>query len=524
MGSTSEVDICIVGAGVAGALIAYHLGQAGYTVAVLESGPRYSYPDMDRYGVLLRGGDPWPWFRQDLDDYEDLAEPALLLNSNRIKAVGGTTLHWNGNAQRLQPGDFKMRTLFGVAEDWPFEYADLEPWYQRAEEEIGVCGDDAPGQPPRSAPFPLPAFDYSHVERNFVMPAFERMGLPMGANSAAINSRARDGRPGCAVFSTCIPMCPIHARYTGLHHVQKAEATGRVEIRSDCHVRRLRVDQGRRVGAVQFVGADGREHEVTARQFVLAGGGVENPRILQLSASLNAGTEGLANSSGLLGRTFMSHSRIIVRGRLPEKFGPHRNGYATTNCWGLYQHDRLPEIGNIMLSPDPNNGPTPATIARRSRAWGHDLLDAVKREHGQELDIHVKGDMLPLPENRVRLSTRHKDRFGDPIPAVEIRLAEFDRRTLDYGAEVAKQLFSEMGATEITGFGYGIMRNHLMGTTRMGRSPASSVCDEWGRCHDLDNLYIAGGSLFATAGCSSPTLTIAALALRTADYLDRAVL
>jgi glucose dehydrogenase len=275
---------------------------------------------------------------------------------------------------------------------------------------------------------------------------------------------------------------------------------------------------------VQFVGADGRENEVTARQFVLAGGGVENPRILQLSASLNAGTDGLANSSGLLGRTFMSHSRIIVRGRLPEKFGPHRNGYATTNCWGLYQHDRLPEIGNIMLSPDPNNGLTPARIARRSRAWGHDLLEVVKAEYGQHLDLHVKGDMLPLPENRVRLSNRQRDRYGDPIPAVEMRLAEFDRRALDHGAEVAKQLLGEMSATQITASDYGIVRNHLMGTTRMGQSPDSSVCDEWGRCHDLDNLYIAGGSLFATAGCSSPTLTIAALALRTADYLDRAVL
>uniref|UniRef100_UPI0025BFA7D1 GMC family oxidoreductase n=1 Tax=Aquisalimonas sp. TaxID=1872621 RepID=UPI0025BFA7D1 len=502
----------------------YRLAAEGHSVLILDSGPRLSYPDMDRYERMLRGGNPWPWEQPDRDLYEDQANPSINLNHERIKAVGGTTLHWNANAQRLQPGDFKMKSGFGVSEDWPMSYDDIEPWYVEAEREMGVSGGDAPGHPPRSAPFPLPAFEMSYAERELVVPAFEAMDLPIGANTSAINSNPHDNRPGCAVFSTCMPMCPINARYTALHHINKAEETGRVEVRANCHVRRIRLEGKRKVRVVQYVDEAGRSREAHARHFVLAGGGVEIPRLLLLSAGGEAGDDGLANSSGLVGRNYTSHPRIILTGTLPENFGPHRNGYSTSNCWALYQHDRLPEIGNVMLSPAPNASPDPADIAMASDAWGTDLLEAIKRKYGRDLDIHVKGDMLPKPENRVRLSTTTRDVYGDPVPVIEMRLSDFDRRALDHGAERAKQVFEHLRATDISGSGHGIVRNHLMGTTSMGDSPQSSVCDQWGRCHDLDNLYIVSSSLFPSPGCSSPTLTIGALALRTADYLTRQVL
>ncbi len=516
-------DVCVVGAGVAGALAAWYLAEAGHDVVMLDTGPRFTYPDMERYARLQRGGDPWPWYREERDHYEDNARPSLGLNRNRIKAVGGTTLHWNGNAQRLQPGDFRMQSAHGVAVDWPLDYEEIEPWYMEAERQLGVSGGDAPGHPPRSGPFPLPAFDISYAEREFIVPAFEALGLPIGANTVAINSRPHDGRPPCAVFSTCIPMCPIGARYSALHHVDRAETTGRLEVRPEAHVRRLVTDGRRRVARVRYVDRNGLDREQSARCFVLAGGGVEIPRLLLLSASTDY-PDGLANSSGMVGRNYMSHPRIIVKGRLPEKLGPHRNGYHTTNCWALYQHELLPDTGNIMLSPDPNAGEHPSEIASKSKLWGVDLLSHVREQHGQHLDIHVKGDMLPLPENRVRLSRRAQDNFGDPIPVVDMRFSDFDRRALDMGAGVAHRIFEQLRARDVHQSDYGCIQNHLMGATRMGHDAAASVCDRWGRCHDLDNLYIAGSSLFPTAGCSSPTLTIAALSLRTADYLHRQVL
>lgn len=413
-----------------------------------------------------------------------------------------------------------MASAFGLGVDWPFDYETLEPWYLEAEYEMGVSGGDAPGHPPRSGPFPLGAFETSYAERELITPAFEAMGLQVGANTAAINSAAHDGRPACSVFSTCTPMCPIHAKYTGLHHIHKAEATGRVQVMANCHARRIRRQGQRKVTAVEYVDENGQTGEARARCFVLAGGGVEIPRLLLLSSD----GDGLANSSAQLGRNYMTHPRIIVKARIHEQLGAHRNGYSTTNCWTLYQHDRLPDIGNIMLSPDPNIGPRPADIARSSRAWGHDLLAAVKREYGREMDIHVKGDMLPRAENRVELSSTMKDRFGDPVPAIHMEFSDFERRALDYGAEAAISVFQQMRAEHIAPSGYGLIRNHLMGTTRMGTSAANSVCDQWGRCHDLDNLYVASSSLFPTVGCSSPTLTIAAVALRSADYLVREVL
>lgn len=514
-----EADFCVVGAGVAGALIGYTLATRGHSVLVLDAGPRFTYPDMDSYQRMLRGGTPWPWEQANRDLYEDRSLPSASLNNHRIKAIGGTTLHWNANTQRLQPADLKMRTLFGLGADWPFDYQELEPWYLRAEQELGVSGGPAPGEPPRSAPYPQPAFPESYAEARFFSPAFRALGLPVGSNAAAINSQAYEGRPACAVFSTCLPMCPIHAKYTALHHIGKGEATGRMQVRPESHVRRIRLGSARRVSHVRFVDGTGQEMDATARYFVLAGGAIEIPRLLLLSGDDQHHPDGLANGSRQVGLNLMTHPRVIVRGMLPEPIGPHRNGYATTNCWALYQHEHLPRLGNVMLSPEVHSGPTPADLAMESGAWGDALLEQVRRSYGREGGMHVKGDMLPKPENRVALSSRLSDRFGDPAPVLEMNYGDFERHALDHGVETAIRLFHEMKATDIRTSGYSAVRSHLMGTTRMGDSADSSVCDQWGRCHELDNLYIASSSVFPTGGCSSPTLTIAALALRTAAHL-----
>jgi glucose dehydrogenase len=518
-----SADVCIVGAGVAGALAAFRLAAGGKSVVLLDSGPRFEYPDMARYERVRRSIYPWDWFDEDRDDYEEEATPRIGLNSNRIKAIGGTTLHWSANAQRFQPGDFRMRTLFGLGADWPFPYDELEPWYLLAEREMGVAGGSGPDQPPRSAPYPLPPHEVSFAEREFIVPAFHALGLSIAPNSTATNSQPYDGRPRCAAFATCNPFCPINAKYTATVHVAKAEASGRVVVKPDSHVRRVVLEGRRKVSHVECVDRNGTIWRERARAFVLAGGGVEIPRLLLLSATDGGHDQGLANSSGLVGRNYMTHPRIIVRGRLSERIGPHRTGVDTTNSWAVYQHRTLPGTGNVMLSPSVSGGPEPADIALESGLWGEELVEEVRVRYGYEVGIHAKGDMLPRPDNRVTLSSSRVDTYGDPIPRIEMQLGEFELNAIDEGAKVAEAIFRQMNAREIWRSNTQIVRNHIIGTTRMGSDPADSVCDEWGRCHDLDNLFVSSSSLFPSAACSSPTLTIAALALRTGDFLVRNV-
>jgi glucose dehydrogenase len=512
-------DVCVIGSGVAGALAAYRLAAGGKSVVMLDSGPRFDVLDRELYEAASRHGDAWPWYAEDRDRCEESTSPRIGLNNNRVRAVGGTTLQWNAHVERLMPVDFRMRTAFGIGADWPLSYDELERWYCEAEKELGVAGEDAPGSPPRSEPYPMPPHPLSYAEREFVIPAFQRCGVSLGMASLAINSTEYGGRPACQAYATCIPMCPNHAKYTAMSHVVKAEATGRVSVRSNCHVRRLHLSERRSVGSVEYVDEEGSSQQEAAKVFLLAAGGVETPRLLLLSSNGGDLPNGLANGSGLVGRYYMTHPRITSRALLPSKIGPHRTGFNATMSWHLYTQEKRPRAGGVLLKPTVEGGPTPADLAIRSNKWGRDLMEEVKRRYGHEMGIHIQGDMLPAAENRMSLSTGSVDRFGDPVPRIEMKLGREDVAALHRGAEVASRVFTEMNAQEVHGRKVNVIGNHIIGTTRMGSDPKRSVCDAWGRCHELDNLYVAGSSLFPTAGCGSPTLTIAALSLRTADHI-----
>lgn len=514
-------DLCVIGSGVAGAVIAAEAAAAGKTVIVLESGKRYDAVDAERYELARLNLYPWDWEESGRDAFEVESELSVPLNRGRVKAVGGTTLHWNAYAPRLQPADFEMHSRFGIARDWPISYHALEPFYARAERELGVSGGEAAGAPPRSQPYPLPAHPYSYSDGEFFFPAFETAGLRLGPNPMAVNSRPYDGRAGCIGYATCAPMCGSGAKYTGLTHVRKAEATGRVEVRPESHVRRIRLTSTRRVGGVEYVDARGKARSVEARAFVLAAGGIENPRLLLLSGAGGPHAQGLGNSSGMVGRTLMFHTSAGVRATLRERAGGHRIGFGTSICWDFHDHSRLPELGNVILFPADLQGPLPSEIARSSGLWGTALKDHIRDAYGSNVKIVAEGEMLPMPDNRVTLGTG-RDRYGDPVPHLSIGLGAFERRTIAHALEIGQRVMELTGAREIW-TDSGVFGGHYIGTTCMGSDPGSSVCDEFGRCHDLDNLYVAGSSVFATSSASHPTLTVAALALRTAEHLSRSI-
>jgi glucose dehydrogenase len=512
------IDLCVIGSGVGGALVAWEAARAGRSVVILETGRRYEDADAERYELARLQLSPWPWEEEERDAFEVESDLRVRVNGSRIKAVGGTTLHWNAYTPRLQPGDFEMRSRYGIADDWPLGYAELEPYYLRAEQELGVAGGEGPGAPPRSAAYPLPAHAYSHADSEYFVPAFEAAGLRLAPNPMAVNSRAYDGRSTCLGYATCAPMCPTRAKYSAMVHVRKAEATGNAEVRSECHVRRLRLAGDRRVGRVEYVDGGGQPRELEAHAFVISAGGVETPRLLLLSAAEGRHAAGLGNGSGLVGRRLMFHPIAGVRATMPERVGGHRLGYGTTVSWDAYDHSTLPELGNVVLFPSDLQGPTPAEIARESGLRGAALKREVRERYGRNLKIVAEGEMLPSPANRVELSATRRDRYGDPVPRLVVGFGDFERRTIARGHELGTRIFQLAGAREIWTDSSAFVA-HFMGTTRMGDDPATSVCDGYGRVHDLDNLYVASSSLFPTSAASHPTTTIAALAIRTGEHL-----
>ncbi|MFB6102324.1 MAG: GMC family oxidoreductase, partial [Haloplanus sp.] len=428
-------------------------------------------------------------------------------------------LHWQGMVMRLHERDFELHSRHRVGADWPIDYADLRPYYADAERELGVAGAaDNPFSPPREEPFPLPAFPPSHSDSIFAE-ACESLGLPMHSVPNARNSEPRDGAPACAGYGTCKPVCPSGAKYTAERHVARAEAAGaRVVDRAPVQ-RLVHGADGERIEAAVYATPDGAEHRQDARAVVLACGGVENVRLLLLSSS-DAHPDGLANSSGLVGRYFMDHCFAGVGGRIDRPTRQNHVGFNTSECHALYDDtDPLPAVKLEFLN---YAGPSPVTEALNADDWGDALLSDLRASYGTHLAVGGLVEQFPRAENRITLDPATTDDHGNPVPDVRWSVGSETRAAIERANEIQRAILTELDADidwvvgpDETGPAF-----HHMGTTRMGTDPAESVVDADCRAHDHDNLWIAGSSVFPTGGAMNPTLTIAALSCRLADRLD----
>ncbi len=513
-----EAEVCIVGAGAAGGIMALELGRRGVKVVVLESGPRHDFAARGQYvRRYLRRENPWRSRLEDQDRHTVGGRLAYELEGRRARGVGGSTLHWEGYALRFHAGDFRLRSRYGIVDDWPIGYADIEPYYGRAEAALGVAGvPDDPRASPRSTPFPLPAFPFSHSDGIFAR-ACARLGIGLHHLPQARNSIAYGGRAQCRACGTC-HVCPTGAKAsTDLTHIPAAEATGNVRVLTEATALRLEVERSGDVGAVVYAHPDRVERRLPARIFVLAAGAVENPRLLLLSASPDR-PAGLANRSGLVGKLFMSHPSIDVIGRAKENVYPHRIGFSTAMSLQFAVEGDRSARGAFLLEFLNSAGPTPADLAATSRLTGELLRRHVQAEFGRWLGVRIYCEQLPDRANSVSLNPRVRDYFGNPAPHITYSVGRYEREALEEGRRVARRILETIGAADVRTTLLS-PAGHQIGTHRMGIDPQTSVVDPTLRAHDVPNLYVVGSGCFVTATASPPTLTIAALAIRAAEHI-----
>ncbi|MBX0286461.1 GMC family oxidoreductase [Halomicroarcula sp. F28] len=553
----AEPDVCIVGSGPAGSLIAYKLAEHGHDVVVLEAGETFEFATRtERMERALR-----PTHHRttvwDLDQARDaytvsgpVSYPA---NRLRAKGVGGSTLHWGGRVARFTEKDFEMQTRYGYGRDWPVDYEDIRPYYAAAEAAFGVAGaEDNPFGPPREQEYPMDAFPRSHSDSLFAE-ACSTLDIEVHSVPNARNSESYDGRSQCVGYGTCSPVCPSGAKYDASVHAKKAIEQGATLI-DRAVVQRLEHDaSGDRITGAVYETPDGTTYTQSADEFVLAAGGIENPRLLLLSESPQH-PEGLANSSGAVGKYLMEHPYVGVAGRLDRKTAQNRIGFGTMESYQFYEPGTVGP-GSFKIEFSNQGGPKPVELALKQReplvnlqktaqnigidplvelgkdtepiVWGDELRDLIADATGDRFTVVAEIEVLPNERNQVTLDTSETDAFGNPVPNIEWgHFTDYAEETMDAAKDILGNIVDELPGTvrdrEVFELRQGA--GHSAGTTRMGTDPSASVVDENLRAHDVENLSIAGSSPFVTMGASQPTLTIGATSLRLAEYLHDSVL
>lgn len=529
---TVSGDIIIIGSGITAANMAAHLADnTTRSITVIEAG-RHSTPfrergkARDRY--LAYGENPWS--RDHVDDQNALG---VTYGFSPNMHVGGLAMHWGGVAPRYSPEDFTTRSLYGIGTDWPFTYEELDPFYQEAEERMGVAGEQGPPSlDPRGRPFPLPPIPVNYNLKQLQLWA-RNADIATWSTPSAKNSVPYLGRPQCQRCDTCYPVCPSGAKYSPDFTWDALLSTKKITLVTETLVRRLVADPktGRIVRATgNRTDAGGEEVTIEGKTFVLAGGFVWSPHLLLLSRD-SAFPNGLANRSGLVGKYLAGHRNIGGQISLPMELFPGINAqhslvskqFQRASYKGKYlRHDlRIWESGvgrNARLRDDDG-----------TLLLGDALLaDWKQRAKGATARVRAYYDVLPDKESKLTLDDTVKNRFGDPMPRVAFKDAPESAALRAWQEEELRNLFRRMakaGGGEVLSLASSsndIGQEHPTGGCRMGNDPSTSVVDGWGRAHDHENLWVAGAPAQVSASCCNGTLTFVAVGLRTAAGIVKA--
>ncbi len=502
--------VVVIGSGAGGGTLANELCQKGVKVVLLEAGKRYTIDDFVN--------DEWPAFGQTawLDkrttsgtwrvskDFSGL--PAWI-----CKTVGGSTVHWAGASLRFQEHEFRVRTEYGAIAganllDWPITLKDLEPYYAKAEDKMGVTRTHGiPGLPGNN---------------NFkVMYAgATKLGYKnVHTGRMAINSRPRDDRPGCQQIGFCFQGCKIGAKWSTLYSdIPKAEATGKLDLRPESQALQIQHDTSGKVSGVLYADRDGNQHVQKARVVCVAGNSIETPRLL-LNSATSTFPDGLANSSGQVGRNYMRHMTGSVYATFEKPVNMHRGttmagiitdesgNDPTRGFVGGYEMETL-SLGLPFMAAFLNPG-----------AWGPEFTSAMDA-YNHMAGMWLVGEDMPQESNSVTLHPTEKDQYGLAVPNVHFDDHPNDIAMRQHAYRQGSAVYEAVGATR-TIHTPPYPSTHNLGTCRMSAEAKDGVCNKWGQTHDIGNLFISDGSQFTTGAAENPTLTIVALAIRQADYV-----
>ncbi len=502
------VDVVVVGTGAGGAPLLARLAQAGLKVIALEAG-NYWNPATD-FATDEREQNKLFWSDERLSAG---ADPLAFGRNNSGIGVGGSTLHYTAYVPRPQPDDFQLFTDFGVGEDWPIGYSDLEPYFDEVERFLGVSGPSPYPWGPARTPYPL-----APLPLNAAAQLMERGCAALGLRTSPAANAALSApyfqpevgwRNPCTNRGFCQAGCTTGGKASmDVTFIPLAIAHG-AEVRSGTFVARIETDGAGRVTGVVY-NREGREERQRCKALVLAAGAIETPRLLLLN--------GLANQSGEVGRNFMAHPGLQIWGQFSEATRPFKGIPGGLISEDTHRPKDANFAGGYLLQ---SIGVMPVTyasqVARGPGFWG-EKLQSHMQGYNHTAGINILGDCLPYTHNYLELSDE-LDVRGLPKPRIHFTNGENERRMRDHAEVLMRRIWEAAGAQEIWAFERSA---HTIGTCRMGSDPRRAVVDAEGRAFDVPNLYIIDNSVFPSALSVNPALTLMALSLRIADrFIER---
>jgi len=547
---SAEIDVCVIGAGAGGAIAAWALVRRGVRVLLLETGPRFTpseyathAPDWEmRSSPMLTVTEDPKRASYEVANVEHL-DPAFanLLSSSPTSfasqpkhyrhpfhyshalGIGGSTLHYQGEAHRFPAHAFRMYSERGVAADWPLSYEDLAPYYERIEQLLGVAGDPNNPFKPARGPYPYPAHVLSAASLRIAAGA-TRLGWQSLANPVAILPQARPNREACHYCNGCMRGCMVGAKGSvDVAVIPEAERTGRLRIVTGFQARALEHNPEGRITAVVGHDAAGVEQRYEANAFILAAGAIETPRILLNSAG-GVHPNGIGNDHDQVGRYLMEHLFVFRRYMFSESLDTYAGIPIDSRIWDFNgASEPVASPAGFVLGQSCGIFEGPVGYALEGvEGFGAQHRAAMRKHFAAGIELLGFAEQLPRTENRIELG-EHQDRFGVPLALVTTALDHTDLDVLSLTWKRLGELAEATGLAEsvgqVTAYNYSNAA-HVGGTCRMGNDPQSSVVGPFGAVHRVPNLVIADASVLVTQGAGdSPSLTIQALALRSAEAL-----
>ena len=505
-----EDVVVVIGSGAGGGTLGSELAQKGVNTVILEAGGRHEIPDFENDEWGMFGKISWLDTRTTSGNWR-VARDFPGLPAWIVKAVGGSTVHWAGASLRFQPHEFMVRTTYGDIPganllDWPITLEEMEPWYAMAEDRMGVTRTNGIEGLPGNNNFKV------------MKKGADKLGYKnCHTGRMAINSKVRDGRNACLQIGFCFQGCKSGAKWSTLYsEIPKGEATGKLEVRPNSQALRIEHDASGKVTGVVYADSDGKMHTQKARAVCVAGNSIESPRLL-LNSESSQFPDGLANSSGQVGKNYMRHMTGSVYGVFDKPVYMNRG----TTMAGIITDEAANDpargfVGGYEMETLSLGIPFMAAFLNPG-AWGREFSSALDM-YDHMAGMWLVGEDMPQESNAITLHPSEKDQYGLPVPNVNFDDHPNDIAMRNHAYRQGSAIYDAVGATA-TYPTPPYPSTHNLGTNRMSEKASDGVVNKWGQTHDVKNLFVSDGSVFTTGASENPTLTIVSLSLRQADYV-----